>query len=108
MPKSISSDDGSNAAATHFSNAEHALHPNELECSMVPSLRAFEHLVILRAFTKIYGMPGLGTFFVTSIQNRDYTTIMGVTVFYSALLVSLNLLVDICYGFIDPRIKLGG
>ena len=59
MPKSISFDDGSNAAATHFSNAEHALHPNELECSMVPSLRAFEHLVILRAFTKIYGMPGL-------------------------------------------------
>ena len=56
----------------------------------------------------IYGVPGLGTFFVTSIQNRDYTTIMGVTVFYSALLVSLNLLVDICYGFIDPRIKLGG
>ena len=57
---------------------------------------------------QIYGVPGLGTFFVTSIQNRDYTTIMGVTVFYSALLVSLNLLVDICYGFIDPRIKLGG
>lgn len=55
----LRSDDGSNAAATHFSNAEHALHPNELECSMVPSLRAFEHLVILRAFTKIYGMPGL-------------------------------------------------
>ena len=57
---------------------------------------------------QIYGVPGLGTFFVTSIQNRDYTTIMGVTVFYRALLVSLNLLVDICYGFIDPRIKLGG
>ncbi len=57
---------------------------------------------------QIYGVPGLGTFFVTSIQNRDYTTIMGVTVFYSALLVSLNLVVDICYGFIDPRIKLGG
>lgn len=59
MPKSISSDDSSNAAATHFSNVEHALRPNERACSMVPSLRAFEHLVILRAFTKIYGMPGL-------------------------------------------------
>lgn len=55
----LRSDDSSHAAATHFSNAEHALHPNEMECSMVPSLRAFEHLVILRAFTKIYGMPGL-------------------------------------------------
>lgn len=59
MPKSISSDDSSNAAATHFSNVEHALCPSERACSMVPSLRAFEHLVILRAFTKIYGMPGL-------------------------------------------------
>ena len=59
MPKSISSDDSSNAAATHFSNVEHTLRPSERACSMVPSLRAFEHLVILRAFTKIYGMPGL-------------------------------------------------
>ena len=59
MPKPISFDDSPHAAATHFSNVEHALRPNELECSMVPSLRAFEHLVILRAFTKIYGMPGL-------------------------------------------------
>lgn len=58
-PKAMYSDDSSNAAATQFSNAEYALRPNELECSMVPSLRAFPHLVILRAFTKIYGMPGL-------------------------------------------------
>jgi oligopeptide transport system permease protein len=55
---------------------------------------------------QIFGVPGLGTFFVTSITNRDYTTIMGVTIFYSALLVSLNLVADICLGFIDPRIKL--
>jgi oligopeptide transport system permease protein len=55
---------------------------------------------------QIFGVPGLGTFFVTSISNRDYTTIMGVTIFYSALLVSLNLAVDICLGFVDPRIKL--
>lgn len=59
MPKPISSDDSSHAAATHFSNVEHALRPSERACSMVPSLRVFEHLVILRAFTKIYGMPGL-------------------------------------------------
>lgn len=55
---------------------------------------------------QIFGVPGLGIFFVTSIQNRDYTTIMGVTIFYSALLVSLNLVVDLCLGVIDPRIKL--
>ncbi|MBQ3449735.1 MAG: ABC transporter permease [Synergistaceae bacterium] len=54
----------------------------------------------------VFGVPGLGTFFVTSITNRDYTTIMGVTIFYSALLVLFNLIADICLAFIDPRIKL--
>lgn len=57
---------------------------------------------------KIFGIPGLGSHFVTSITNRDYTTIMGVTVFYSILLLLSVLLVDIAYGFIDPRIKLAG
>ena len=55
---------------------------------------------------QVFGIPGIGMFFVTSIQNRDYTTIMGVTIFFSALLVLMNLIVDICLGFIDPRIKL--
>ena len=55
---------------------------------------------------QVFGIPGLGTFFVTSITNRDYTTIMGVTIFYSALLVFLNLVVDICLVFVDARIKL--
>ena len=55
---------------------------------------------------QVFGVPGLGSFFVTSITNRDYTTIMGVTIFYSTLLVSFNLIADICLGFIDPRIKL--
>ncbi|WP_027408925.1 ABC transporter permease [Anoxybacteroides tepidamans] len=57
---------------------------------------------------KIFGIPGLGSQFVLSISNRDYTTIMGVTVFYSILLLAAVLLVDIAYGFIDPRIKLAG
>lgn len=55
---------------------------------------------------QVFGVPGLGTFFVTSITNRDYTTIMGVTIFYSALLVFFNLIADMCLGFIDPRIKM--
>ena len=55
---------------------------------------------------QVYGVPGLGTFFVTSITNRDYTTIMGVTVFYSAILVLFNLISDVVLVFIDPRIKL--
>ena len=55
---------------------------------------------------QVFGVPGLGSFFVTSITNRDYTTIMGVTIFYSALLVLFNLIADLCLAVVDPRIKL--
>ncbi|MHC1745826.1 MAG: ABC transporter permease [Negativicutes bacterium] len=54
----------------------------------------------------IFAIPGLGRHFVTSIYNRDYTVILGITIFYSVLLVTLNLLVDIVYALLDPRIKL--
>lgn len=55
---------------------------------------------------KIFTIPGLGRFFVDSISNRDYSTIMGVTIFFSAFLIFMNMVVDILYVFIDPRIKL--
>lgn len=55
---------------------------------------------------KIFGIPGLGKFFVQSINNRDYTLIMGTTIFYAIILIVLLLLVDVAYIFIDPRIKL--
>jgi oligopeptide transport system permease protein len=55
---------------------------------------------------KIFAIPGLGVRFVGSISNRDYTTIMGVTVFYAAFLVMMTLVVDIFYVMVDPRIKL--
>jgi ABC-type dipeptide/oligopeptide/nickel transport system permease component len=55
---------------------------------------------------KIFGIPGLGKFFVQSINNRDYTLIMGTTIFYAIILIILLLFVDIAYMFIDPRIKL--
>jgi ABC-type dipeptide/oligopeptide/nickel transport system permease component len=54
---------------------------------------------------KIFTIPGMGKFFVESINNRDYPLIMGVTIFYSALLVFMNLVVDLLYGIIDRRIK---
>jgi oligopeptide transport system permease protein len=57
---------------------------------------------------RIFGIPGLGSHFVTSISNRDYTVIMGVTVFYSIILLVSILLVDIAYGLVDPRIKIAG
>lgn len=56
----------------------------------------------------IFAIPGLGRHFVTSIYNRDYTVILGVTVFYSVLVIGLNLLVDLIYPLLDPRIKLVG
>ncbi|UOQ86835.1 ABC transporter permease [Gracilibacillus salinarum] len=56
---------------------------------------------------KIFGIPGLGNEFVVSVTNRDYTVIMGTTVFYSVLLLVSILIVDLIYGFVDPRIKLG-
>ncbi len=55
---------------------------------------------------RMFAIPGLGYTFVTSISNRDYTLIMGTTVFYSALLLAMNFLVDMTYVVIDPRIKL--
>ncbi len=55
---------------------------------------------------KIFGIPGLGMFFVKSIGNRDYTLIMGTTVFYALILVLMLLLVDITYMLVDPRIRL--
>lgn len=56
---------------------------------------------------KIFGIPGLGQWFINSITNRDYTVIMGITVFYSIILLTTIFLVDLIYAWIDPRIKLG-
>ncbi|WP_102272696.1 ABC transporter permease [Cytobacillus massiliigabonensis] len=55
---------------------------------------------------KIFAIPGMGKYFVESINQRDYPVIMGTTVFYSAILIMMLFLVDIAYGILDPRIKL--
>lgn len=55
---------------------------------------------------KIFAIPGLGRFFVQSITNRDYSVILGTTVFYGAFLIFMNFVVDILYMLVDPRIKL--
>lgn len=54
----------------------------------------------------VFSVPGLGRYFVSSISSRDYTMIMGVTIFYSALIVVMNLVCDILYKIVDPRIQL--
>jgi len=53
----------------------------------------------------VFGIPGLGKYFVTSITNRDYPVIMGTILLYATFLVFSNLVVDIVYGFLDPRIR---
>jgi oligopeptide transport system permease protein len=54
---------------------------------------------------EIFGIPGLGQFFVRGALNRDYTLVLGIVIFYATLVVLLNLVVDILYGVIDPRIR---
>lgn len=56
---------------------------------------------------QIFEIPGMGKFFVTAVSNRDYPLVMGITVVYTMVLVLANFSVDICYAYIDPRIKFG-
>ena len=53
----------------------------------------------------IFSVPGLGQIFVTSLTSRDYPLVMGVALFYATLILLSNLVVDLSYGVIDPRIR---
>jgi oligopeptide transport system permease protein len=54
---------------------------------------------------QIFGVPGLGRYFVQGALNRDYTLVMGVVVFFGVLIVVFNLVVDLLYALLDPRVK---
>ena len=54
---------------------------------------------------KIFGIPGLGFYYINSINDRDYTMIIGTTVFAAFLFVFVQLIVDIAYTVLDPRIR---
>lgn len=54
----------------------------------------------------VFAIPGLGRYFVEAVQQSDYTVIMGTTVFYGAFLVFMVIVVDLLYGFVDPRVRL--
>lgn len=54
---------------------------------------------------QIFGLPGIGRHFVQGALNRDYTLVMGVVVFYGALIILFNLVVDLLYGALDPRVR---
>lgn len=55
---------------------------------------------------KIFNLPGLGKFFVISALQRDYTVVMGMVIFYAALILFLNLVADLVYAMLDPRVRL--
>jgi len=55
---------------------------------------------------QIFGLPGIGRYFVQGALNRDYTLVMGVVICYAALIILLNFLADIVYGLLDPRVRL--
>ncbi len=56
---------------------------------------------------QIFAIPGVGRYYVESVQSRDYTTVMGLTVVLTLLIVLANLVVDLLYGFLDPRTREG-
>ena len=54
---------------------------------------------------QIFGIPGIGRYFVTGALNRDYTLVLGVVIFYGIIIILLNLLVDLIYGWLDPKVR---
>jgi oligopeptide transport system permease protein len=54
---------------------------------------------------QIFGLPGIGRYFIQAALNRDYTLVMGVVICYAALIILLNFIADILYGLLDPRVR---
>ena len=53
----------------------------------------------------IFGVPGIGTYFIKAALNRDYPLVMGVVIVYAVMIILLNFLVDMVYGLLDPKLK---
>jgi len=81
-----------------------------LKNSLIPVITVFGPLmvgVVTGSFVveRIFGIPGMGEFFVTSVTNRDYPVVLGTTLVFSIGLVLANIVVDIAYAWLDPRIR---
>lgn len=81
-----------------------------LKNSIIPVVTIFASSVVgifTGAFIieRMFSIPGIGFYFIDSVNNKDYTMILGTTIFYAALFIVMQLLVDIVYVIIDPRIK---
>ena len=84
-----------------------------LRNSLMPAVTIFAGSVVgvfTGAFVteRMFSIPGIGFYYISSINNYDYTMILGTTVFYAVLFVAMQLVLDIVYTLIDPRIRVGG
>lgn len=87
------------------------LYMHALKNALIPVVTGFGGLlagIVSGSFIveQIFSIPGMGVTFIDAVNARDYTTIMGVTVFYSTILIFGNIMVDIMYTWLDPRIRL--
>jgi oligopeptide transport system permease protein len=90
---------------THLIVLRHALRPTlmPLVSFLGPALAGV--LTGSIVVEQVFGLPGIGRLFVTGALNRDYTVVTGITVLYGALIIGFNLLVDLCYAWLDPRVR---
>lgn len=75
---------------------------------MIPSMGMEIVSILMGSFVveKIFAIPGIGAFFVTSVQTLDYTMTLGLTVFFGVFVVTANFIIDLVYGLADPRIRI--
>jgi oligopeptide transport system permease protein len=74
---------------------------------MIPSLGMEIVAILMGSFVveQIFAVPGIGAYFVSSVQSLDYTMTLGLTVFFGVFVVSANFIIDLIYGLVDPRIR---
>ena len=75
---------------------------------MIPSMGMEIVSILMGSFVveQIFAIPGIGAFFVTSVQSLDYTMTLGLTVFFGIFVVVANFIIDLVYGLADPRIRI--
>ena len=106
----VLSEDFITAARAKGMNRLEIMWHHELKNSLIPILTNMGVTlsgILMGSFIveKIFLIPGLGEYYVNSVMELDYPLIMGLSIFYGSLLVGMNLIVDILYGLVDPRIR---
>jgi len=90
-----------------FRRSLHTLLEEFRPCFTAPTFQTFAFLVTGSVIVEtVFNIPGIGRAFVTSVESYDYPMILGTTVLFSIVIAIANLIVDIAYVFIDPRVRL--